>query len=160
MKSRTNEKLPPVPSGTEVLDLSWRELTPWAGWLFENLPGNVSDSWASADGLYSFWMCTRERDRARREFRQTPIFSTVWRIRKRRVDRLKVLVDAEACYLVAALYRGICRDWPNAKPEQTLLLVQRRLSVLTDELFSVVNEAGELIFESDQLESSNASEHL
>ena len=144
MKRRKREKLPPVPTGTEVEDMEWRELTPYAEAIFETLPKGVSEEWASTAGVFAFWRSMRRRDHACREFGRTPTNSSLWLMRVRQVKRLDAHMDKLAGMLVAALRRSIYQDWPRAMPEQVLLLILQRLRNLTDELFTA-HEAGEIM---------------
>lgn len=144
MKRRTREKLPPVPSGTEVEDMEWRDMTPYAKAIFEMLPEGVEDDWATTNGAFTFWMSTLVRDRARREFDRTPAHSALWRMRMHEVRRLEAVTESVTWKVLTALHRNICRESPRAQPEQVLLLLQRRLGALSREMAYAI-KAGELV---------------
>lgn len=138
MKRRHREKLPPIPSGTEILDMEWREMTPYAEIIFEALPVGIADRWASAVGVHQFWVSTRACDRARCELERTATHSALWHMRDREAKRLATRSDEFAANLLGALHRDFVKDWPMARPEQVLLLIQRRLEALTDEVASAI----------------------
>ena len=120
--------------------LAWRELTPHAEALFETFPQEVSEWWATTDGLVVFSAAMVLRDQARREFARTSTDSALWRWREREVSRLEARFYDVSGNVLAALRSGIRQVWPQARPEQVLLLIQRRLGELTVRMVTEVED--------------------
>lgn len=124
------EQLPDIPSGTELLDIIWRDLSPVASLFFADLPEDRDSSWATAAGIERFREATAAADRARQEAAATPPRSSLATSRRHRA--LATAVTARNCtqLLAGALVDGVRNDWPDAAPEQVWLLMAQRLRVL------------------------------
>lgn len=83
MKFLRRKKLPPAPTGTEVLDLVWASLVPLAPYLLNEGPTDADPAWAMVEALRSFWLLLQASDQAKRELDRTPETSTVRRLRER-----------------------------------------------------------------------------
>lgn len=141
MKRRLREKLPPMPSGTELLDMQWRDLAPQARKLFAVLPACTDESWATVAGIKAYATTLALRERGERALASTPASSTLMRMRRREAERLDALANDQTLNIVTALKRRICADWPNATPEQVLLLIAGRFRALSDALPTATSRA-------------------
>ncbi len=103
MKRRSREKLPPIPSGNELLDMVWRDMKPNAVHIFEQLPADASDSWATVHGACEFLASVLRWDLAKLEFVATPSHSTMARLRKRGAAGLERQSRYQAHCIGAAL---------------------------------------------------------
>ena len=118
MKRRLREKLPPMPSGTELLDMQWRDLAPQARKLFADLPACTDESWATVAGIRAYATTLALRERGEQALASTPASSTLMRMRRREAERLDALANDQMLNIVTALKRRICADWPKATPDR------------------------------------------
>lgn len=127
------EQLPDIPSGTELLDIVWRDLSPTTSLLLEVVPEDVEGSWATVVGVDRFWRAHIAAERARQALVNTPPDSCLIAIRKRAAQAAESAAMDCALFAAGALVARVRDDWPSAAPEQVWLLMARRLRVLCAE---------------------------
>jgi hypothetical protein len=103
MKRFRRKKLPPPPTGAELLDLIWASQTPLAPYLLSDEPSGVDPAWATAKGIRGFWLLVQAYDQAKAELDRTPEASTLRQLRQRRLKRLAAQSGECAGLIFAAL---------------------------------------------------------
>lgn len=141
MKRRAKERLPPIPSGREWLDMAWRDATAMAVPILESLPEHVDDRWATADGIRAFIAALLRAELATQQLRTTAARSTLARTRERALRSMERLLTRQARAIAAALKRRIEADWPKAAPEQVLLLIGERFRLLSEKVAAEMADA-------------------
>jgi len=141
MKRQAKERLPPIPSGREWLDVAWRDATAMAVPILESLPERVDDRWATTDGIRAFIAALLRAELARKELDTTAARSTLARTRERAQRSTERVLTRQARAIAAALKRRIEADWPKAAPEQVLLLIGERFRLLSEKVAAEMADA-------------------
>lgn len=116
-------KLPPAPSGDELLDLVWASYVHLAPHLFEGLPSGVNPKWATTKGVCAFWVLVLAIADAEAELDRTPLTSTLRRQRERRLQWLEQRSLECAGLICAALAAAATSAHRNANQGQLWVLV-------------------------------------
>ena len=111
--------------------MEWRDLTTKADEILAGLPSDADKSWATTDGIREFWDALLGQYGAIEELRRTAARSTLVLTRRRETNRLRARTTSCSKYIAAALRQDIKADWPNAAPEQVLLLIAERFRALS-----------------------------
>lgn len=131
---QAKEELPPVPSGHELLDMAWRDLSVVAAPLLAELASEGDlcvDPKASAAALFRTWKAYTTAAAALATTRER---SVLWRFRSRAArtqwERFTNLANGVLC----ALFLAAQRDYQTGQPEQVFLLARDRFRDLLKEM--------------------------
>lgn len=122
-----------MPSGHELLDMAWRDLSPLAAPLLADLASDDEshmDPKASVAALFSAWKAYTAAMAAVATTRER---SLLWRSRSRAArtqgERFTTLANDVFC----AIFLAVQRDHRTGQPEQVFLLARDRFRVLLRE---------------------------
>ena len=128
-RKSNRSKLPPPPTGFEILDLEWAAMAPRGEALLAELPLDASDSWGTEDGMLKFIYARRKVDRAAAELAATTA-PTLVRLRQRELQRNRRAQLDCTMNICSALARSARQQHPNAVPGQVLLLIRDQCKTL------------------------------
>lgn len=127
-------KLPPAPTGYEIIDLEWAALGPKAGVLLKELPANVHKDWGTRYGALAYLLVRHKVSVATAELTRTRS-PTLIRIRERNLRLDELAFSNCGCSIAAAVAQRAQREYPAALPSQVLLLVRDRCKLLFRQAF-------------------------
>jgi hypothetical protein len=128
-------KLPPVPTGFEIMDLRWSQLIPLASAYVAILPESPDATNASPQGIRCLAALLEAKKAAQTEMQRTPAASTVRLVRHRNLMRLEKQFQERALDLVGALVARARAAFPKARPAQLLTVARNDFKRLLTESF-------------------------
>lgn len=125
LKRKKKSRLPPGPTGNEVLDLLWAEQMPLAEAL---LPLVQADpAWTSPESALRFAATVMLHNELEAELQARPGGRIVMRARQRRVALLRRSMTVQTLQICAALAAEAHNDYPGASFSQAWLVVRDRV---------------------------------
>jgi hypothetical protein len=127
---QADEQLPAVPSGFELLDMFWRDFTPFAEPLLVDLADEIAqrkDPVRETQLLYAAWLAATN---AHDELRQTPKTSIRWKARARSATARWSRFSDQSLVVIAAIAATVLAVNPTAHSAQVLLMTRDRFRTL------------------------------
>lgn len=134
MTSSRKPKLPPAPTGYEIIDLEWAALGPQAGAILTALPAGVHKDWDTKFGALAYLLVKHKVGVAAAELARTRS-PTLIRMRQRNLRLDELALSKCVCSIAAAVAQRVKREYPTAKLNQVLLLVRDRCKLLFRQAF-------------------------
>lgn len=118
------KRLPKVPTGFEVLDLMWSQMVPMAPGFLEVLPKSVDPVWGTRYGLLAVAAGLVQCEAAQAELQRTPAWTTLHRVRERRLKFLERRYQGLALTFMGALAMRARAEHAKASHAQVLTVVR------------------------------------
>lgn len=131
LKRKKKPRLPPGPTGNEVLDLLWAEQMPLAEALLPFV--EVDLAWTSPECALRFAATVMLHNELEAEFQARPGGRIVMRARQRRVALLKRSMTVQTLQVCAALSAEAHSQYPDASFSQTWLVVRDKVRALMND---------------------------
>jgi hypothetical protein len=122
-------KLPPPPTGFELLDMQWSAIAPRAEAYLALLPPSADESWGTEEGMLAFIYALHDVNVARAELDRT-LGLTLVRLRQRELRKNELTLSDCTALIISVLARSARRQHPSALPSQLLLLIRDRVRAL------------------------------
>ena len=120
-------KLPPAPTGYELNDLKWAELTLEAPTILKAMSKDVGPEWATVAAGEVVVIVYEDAEAQRAELNRTPLHSTMQRVHRRELQRLERKRDGVFRIVTAALPSKVQAEYPRASPAQVLMRLKEDL---------------------------------
>ena len=132
-RKSNRSKLPPRPTGFEILDLEWSAMAPRVDAYLAALPQNAHEAWGTERGLLAFVYALADVGTGT-ELART-LGPTLLRLRQRELRKRKLVLSDCVWLITAVLVRSARRQHPGALTGQVWLLIRDRLRALIGRAF-------------------------